>query len=182
MVSKWVIRDRKGKSVMSWDNDVEASTLGDSHGFSEDCTRERDFDFSVLASRLEEEVVCMTSAASLEVWYIDSGASWHMTGIRGCFSEYREEKMNFQITMGNKAKCTLVGKGTIVFQTESGNGFVLQMCCMYQDWGWTYFPWRNYTARAMTSTSSKRRYTSNTRAEKRKCRSGSKVIGCIDYN
>ena len=27
--------------------------------------------------------------------------------------------MNFQITMGNKAKCTPVGKGTIVFQTES---------------------------------------------------------------
>ena len=29
--------------------------------------------------------------------------------------------MNFQITLGNKAKCTLVGRGTIVFQTESGD-------------------------------------------------------------
>ena len=46
-----------------------------------------------------------------------------MTGIRECFSKYQEEKMNFQITMGNKAKCTLVGKGTIVFQTESGEWF-----------------------------------------------------------
>ena len=77
----------------------------------------------MLASKLEEEVACMTSVASSEVWYIDSGASWHMTGIRECFLEYREEKMNFQITMGNKAKCTLVGKGTIVFQTESGERF-----------------------------------------------------------
>ena len=93
------------------------------HRFSEDCIREGYVDFSMLASRLEEEVACMTSAASLEVWYIDSGASWHMTGIRECFSEYREEKMNFHITMGNKAKCTPVGKGTIVFQIESGERF-----------------------------------------------------------
>ena len=84
--------------------------------------QERDFDFSMLASRLEE-VACMTSAASSEVWYIDSGASWHMTGIKECFSKYREEKMNFQITMGNKAKCTPIGKGTIVFQIESGEWF-----------------------------------------------------------
>ena len=31
--------------------------------------------------------------------------------------------MNFQITMGNKAKCTPVGIATIVFQTEIGEGF-----------------------------------------------------------
>ena len=31
--------------------------------------------------------------------------------------------MNFQLTMGNKAKCTLVGKGTVFFQTESGEWF-----------------------------------------------------------
>ena len=73
----------------------------------------------MLASRLEE-VACLASSASFEVWYIDSGASWHMTGIQECFSDYQEERMNFQITMGNKAKCTLVGRGTIVFQTKAG--------------------------------------------------------------
>jgi len=88
--------------------------------FQKICTRENDFNFSMLASRLEEEVACVTSSASSKVWYIDSGASWHMIGIRECFSDYREEKTNFQITMGNKAKCTLVGRGTIAFQTESG--------------------------------------------------------------
>lgn len=31
--------------------------------------------------------------------------------------------MNFQITMENKAKCTPVGKGTIVFQTKTGERF-----------------------------------------------------------
>lgn len=108
-----IIRDRKGKSIMGRDHDA------DLHIFSENCTRESDFDFSMLASRLEEEVACVTSSASSKVWYIDSGASWHMMGIRECFSDYREEKMNFNITMGNKAKCTPVGRGTIVFQTET---------------------------------------------------------------
>ena len=77
----------------------------------------------MLASRLEEEVTCVTSSTSLKVWYIDTGASWHTTGIRECFSYYWEEKMNFQITIGNKAKCTPVGRGTIIFQTETGEQF-----------------------------------------------------------
>eukprot|EP00253_Pinus_taeda_P003157 PITA_03157 len=46
-----------------------------------------------------------------------------MTGIRECFSDYQEEMMNFHITMGNKAKCTPVGKGTIVFQTNTRERF-----------------------------------------------------------
>eukprot|EP00253_Pinus_taeda_P025439 PITA_25439 len=74
----------------------------------------------MLASKLEEEVACLASSASSEVWYIDSGASWHMTGILECFSDYQEERMSFQITMGNKAKCIPLGRGTIVFQTEAG--------------------------------------------------------------
>ena len=68
-----VIRDREGKSIMGRDHDAEASTSGDSHNFSENCTRDSNFDFSMLASRLEEEVACVTSSASSEVWYIDSG-------------------------------------------------------------------------------------------------------------
>jgi hypothetical protein len=88
MVSKQGIGDRKGKSIMGRDHDVEASTSGDSCRFSENCTRDSNFDFSMLASKLEEEVACVTSFASSEVWYIDSGASWHMMGIRECFSEY----------------------------------------------------------------------------------------------
>ena len=80
---------------MGRDHDAEASTSGDSHIFSENCTRDRNFYFSMLASRLEEEVACVTSSASSEVWYIDNGASWHMTGIQECFLDYREERMNF---------------------------------------------------------------------------------------
>ena len=72
-------------------------------------------DVSVLASRLEENFNCVLSTTSSDVWYIDSGASAHITGVRDCFSDYQEEQMNFKITLGNKAKCTLVGRGTVVF-------------------------------------------------------------------
>ena len=44
-----------------------------------------------------------------------------MTGVWECFSDYQEEQMSFKITMGNKAKCTPIGRGTVVFQTEAGN-------------------------------------------------------------
>ena len=80
-----------------------------------------DHDVSVLASRLEEEFACVSSSASPEIWYIDSGAFAHMTRVRECFSSYQEEQMNFKITMGNKVKCTPVGRGTIVFKIEAGN-------------------------------------------------------------
>ena len=78
-----------------------------------------DHDVSILASRLEEDFACVSSTS--DVWYIDSGASAHMTGVRDCFSDYQEEQMNFKITMGNKAKCTPIGRGTVVFQTEARN-------------------------------------------------------------
>ena len=77
---------------------------------------QKDHDVSVLASRLEEDFACVSNMASLGVWYIDSGASAHMTGVRECFSSYQEEQMNFQIMMGNKAKCTPIGRGTIIFR------------------------------------------------------------------
>ena len=32
------------------------------------------------------------------------------------------EQMDFQITMGNRTKCTPIGRGTIAFQMEAGTG------------------------------------------------------------
>lgn len=77
-------------------------------------------DVSGLSSRLKEEFTCLASSTSTDVWYIDSGTSAHMTGVREYFSSYQEEQMDFQITMGNRMKCTLVGRGTITFQMKAG--------------------------------------------------------------
>ena len=62
---------------------------------------------------------CLASSVSTGIWYIDSEASTHITGVREYFSSYREEQMNFEITMGNSMKCTPVGRGSVVFQTET---------------------------------------------------------------
>jgi hypothetical protein len=57
------------------------------------------------------------------VWYIDSGASYHMTRVRKHFSNFREEEMTFDIEMQNKSKSTPVGRGIVTFQRESGKTF-----------------------------------------------------------
>jgi len=81
----------------------------------------RDQNISELASKLEEGFACLSSSASAENSYIDSRASAHMTGEREYLSSYQEEHIYFEITMGNRMKCTLVGKGTVIFQTTTGN-------------------------------------------------------------
>ena len=52
---------------------------------------QREHDMKVLASRLEEDLACVLSTTPPDVWYIDSGAYAHMTGVRECFSSYQEE-------------------------------------------------------------------------------------------
>jgi len=46
-----------------------------------------------------------------------------MTGVRKYLSSFREEDMTFDIQMGNKSKCTPVGRGTVTFQRESSKTF-----------------------------------------------------------
>ena len=92
----------------------------------------RDQNISELASRLEEEFAYLSSSASVEDWYIDSGASAHMASEREYFSSYQEEQMNFQITMSNRTKCTPIGKGTIISRQQQEIVFGPQMYCMCQ--------------------------------------------------
>ena len=42
---------------------------------------QRDHDVSILVFRLEENFSCVSSMASPKIWYIDSEASTHMTGV-----------------------------------------------------------------------------------------------------
>lgn len=95
MVSEQRSDNRREKSAMDQEHDAEASTQRDSRKFPKESTRDMDHNYSMLASRLEEEVACLASSVSSKVWYINSGASWHMTGIRECFSNYHEQRMNF---------------------------------------------------------------------------------------
>ena len=75
----------------------------------------RDYNISELVMRMEEEFSFLLSFALGEDCYIDSEPSAHMTGEREYFSSYQEGNINFQIKMGNRMKCTLVGTRTITF-------------------------------------------------------------------
>jgi hypothetical protein len=82
------------------------------------------------AARFENEfslIACLSSSASSGgVWYIDSGASSHMTGVRDYFSSLKEEEMDLVIEMGNNAKCRATGHGTVTFQRESGKPLMVR--------------------------------------------------------
>lgn len=49
-------------------------------------------------------------------WYIDSGASCHMTGVREIFTNLAERNMHLDIELGDNATYSTVGLGTIAFK------------------------------------------------------------------
>jgi hypothetical protein len=60
-------------------------------------------------------IACLSSSANSGVWYIESGVSSHMIGVRAYFSNLQEEEMDLVIEMGNNAKCQATSHGTMTF-------------------------------------------------------------------
>jgi len=54
------------------------------------------------------------------VWYVDSGASFHMTGDKSLFSTLEEKELQMHIEMGDDGKYHVSCEGTVVFQREHG--------------------------------------------------------------
>jgi hypothetical protein len=89
------------------------------------------------ATRFESEfslIACLSSSTSSGIWYIDSGASSHMIGVRDYFSNLKEEEMYLVTKMGNNAKCRAPSHGVVTFQRESEKPLmvrdVLYVLCM----------------------------------------------------
>eukprot|EP00253_Pinus_taeda_P009687 PITA_09687 len=59
------------------------------------------------------------SGASSGIWYVDSGASHHMTGVREYFSELSESCTDMEVVLGDDRVVRAVGVGTLTFQRES---------------------------------------------------------------
>eukprot|EP00253_Pinus_taeda_P030052 PITA_30052 len=66
------------------------------------------------------------------VWYLDSGASFHMSGDKNIFSTLEEKDLQMWIEMGNDGKYRFSGEGMIVFQREHGAPLTLTDKSMYQ--------------------------------------------------
>ena len=60
------------------------------------------------------------------VWYLYSGASFHMTRDKELFSDLEEKDLQMHIEMGNDGRYSATGIGTITFERESNNPFLLK--------------------------------------------------------
>ena len=58
-------------------------------------------------------------APSSHIWYVDSGASRHMTGAKDQFTQFSDRRINLEIEFGDESIVRAVGIGTVTFQMES---------------------------------------------------------------
>eukprot|EP00253_Pinus_taeda_P002957 PITA_02957 len=71
-----------------------------------------------LASQFELDFTlfaCMASSMVGSGWFLDSGASFHMTGDKSLFSTLEEKDLQILIAMGNDEKYSVSGVGTFIF-------------------------------------------------------------------
>lgn len=75
------------------------------------------------ASQFDQEFAFITSTSnrstSSDVWYIDSGASRHMTGAQEFFSKLAERALNIEIVLGDDRTVRVVGVGTVTLEKDS---------------------------------------------------------------
>ena len=58
---------------------------------------------------------CMVSSMMGCVWYMDSGASFHMSGDKNLFSTLEEKDLQMRIDMGDDGKYCVSSEGIVVF-------------------------------------------------------------------
>ena len=71
-----------------------------------------------LASQFEMDfslIVCMVSSMMGSVWYLDNGASFHMTGDKELFGDLEDKYVQMHIEMGDDGRYSATGLGTVTF-------------------------------------------------------------------
>jgi hypothetical protein len=63
-------------------------------------------------------VCCLYGTTSNGAWFVDSGASRHMTGTHELFTNLSEKDLDLHVELGTNAKCGVERVGTIRFQLE----------------------------------------------------------------
>jgi hypothetical protein len=64
-------------------------------------------------------VCCSSVEYSPHIWYIDSGASSHITSVREHFSDLRDIEVRIDISLGDNRVVTVAGIGTVSFRREN---------------------------------------------------------------
>jgi hypothetical protein len=62
---------------------------------------------------------CSSVEFSPHIWFIDSGASSHMTGVKEHFSDLRGTEVRIDISLGDNRVVTVAGIGTVSFRREN---------------------------------------------------------------
>ena len=65
-------------------------------------------------------IACMVSTTGSSIWYIDCGASSHMTGQKRFFRDLQEGGTGILVELGNDARYQAQGVGIVSFERESG--------------------------------------------------------------
>ena len=60
------------------------------------------------------------------VWYLDSGASFHMTRDKELFNDLEEKDLQIHIEMGDDGRYNATGIGTITFERDLGKPILLK--------------------------------------------------------
>ena len=77
-----------------------------------------ELDFSLIA--------CLVSSAMGSVWYLDSCASFHITGDKELFSDLEEKDLQMHIEMGDNGLYSATRIGSITFERDLGKPFLLK--------------------------------------------------------
>jgi hypothetical protein len=64
-------------------------------------------------------VTCLSGTVSKDAWFVDSGASRHITGTLELFIGLSKKDLDLHVELGTNAKCGVEGVGTVRFQLES---------------------------------------------------------------
>ena len=82
-----------------------------------------------LASKFELDFslfTCLVSSTLGSVWYLDSGASFYMTGDKELFSDLEEKYLQIHIDMDDNGRYSVTDIGTITFERELGKPILLK--------------------------------------------------------
>ena len=60
------------------------------------------------------------------LWFLDSGASFHMIGDRDLFTDLDEKDLGVHIEMGDDGRYSATSVNTISFERESSKPFILK--------------------------------------------------------
>ena len=61
-------------------------------------------------------IACMTNTVMGSVWYLDLGASFHMTGCKEFFSSLEEKDLQMHIELGDDRQYSTIGIGNVTFK------------------------------------------------------------------